>query len=123
MNSDNHLMSYNQFCRHWNVDNTIITPKTYVDIKMAIQKFNCPIVTYRDISRIDNKVSLLFFKNTDNEVSEKISGGKIRCQMQVNSSPDDLPALKAWNRHLNKNYIDWTQVLDNVFKALLTTIN
>ena len=42
LNRDNRLMSYSQFRNKCNLEITDISSKAYVDIKLALRKFNCP---------------------------------------------------------------------------------
>ena len=38
--------------------------------------------------------------------------------MENNISPDELSALKEWNRILDKSNINWTVILENTFKSI-----
>ena len=38
--------------------------------------------------------------------------------MEKHTSPEELPALKEWNRILDMPNLDWTQILENFFKNI-----
>ena len=38
--------------------------------------------------------------------------------MKNHISPDELPALKEWNRILDRSEINWSLILENIFKSI-----
>ena len=38
--------------------------------------------------------------------------------MKNHNSPDELPALKEWNRILDRSDINWSLILENIFKII-----
>ena len=102
----------------WNVHVEELSSKTYVDIKMAIRSFNCPLVESRDLSQINKDLCLSYFKNSEGGIKKSISGRHIRKEMKKTISPDELPALKGWSRILDKVNLDWTQILEKFFQKL-----
>ena len=82
---------------------------------MAIRKFDCPSVPERNITRLDSKISLSFFKDNFGNIKDNLNGKIIRKEMAASKAANNLPALKQWSRELNKNDVDWSAVLTNIF--------
>ena len=114
----NSVMTYDQFRENWNLSISEISRKQYVDVKMAIRRFNCPTIASRDISQVDRAACLSFFFNDNGSIKISINGKIIRNEMYNPISPNLLPALKEWSRELDKNDIDWCQVLNNLFTGI-----
>ncbi len=108
-------MTYDQFMRKWDLAPWDLSPTEYVNIKMAIRRFDCPTNVTKSVKYVDTEISLLFFtKNTGNR---SVNGRSIRERMACREPPDDLPPLKSWCSDLNRE-IDWIDVFTNLFNNL-----
>ena len=113
VNSEGEVMSYKEFCvktlaHSWHV----ISKREYVDLKMAIRRFNCINIYQKNVKNINPSLSLKFFTDPD-----KLSGKKIRdlCQKKVDF--DNFLPLKKWEQDLGVDSMGWEKVFAAMYSG------
>ena len=115
-------MSYTQFKDRWIIPSQELSSLDYVNIKMAIRRYNCPSTNNKNVKFIDSEISLSFLGSppiTSGNVNDvrKVKSKDIRDKMISRSNPGTLPPMMQWNGELNRN-VDWIQTFSNLFYSL-----
>ena len=104
------VMTYHQFKSKWNISE--LTSLDYVNIKMAIRRFDCPDNRNKNIRYIDPEISLTFLSKRDR--ARPVRSKDIRDKMVSREDPKNLPPMSQWDGDLNKR-INWMNVFTNIF--------
>ena len=113
VNNEGEVKSYKDFCitsldRCWN----IISNREYVDIKMAIRRFNKPSCPHNNIGNIDTKLCLKYFTDA---TAKTLKAGKIRDYTLIKINSEDILSLKNWSRDLGESDIIWKAVFSKLY--------
>ena len=113
VNSEGKVMSYKEFCtitldRCWH----LISKREYVDLKMAIRRFNNPSIPQKDLNNIDPNLKLRYFTDT---LSVNVKASKIRDLSNKKAAITEILSLKNWSRDLELETIDWKLVFKNMY--------
>ena len=113
VNLEGKVMSYKEFCTH-TLDHCgwLITKREYVDLKMALRRFNNPSIPQKDLSNIDPNLKLRFFTDT---LPTKFKASKIRDLSNLKVDMTEILSLKNWSRDLGLELIDWKSVFKNMY--------
>ena len=113
-NDDYSLLSYTDFIIKWDISVDNLPRYEYKNILSAINSFNIPNRQGRDISTVERKTNLTFFKISSHKPSVK--GGTIRDHMKAGSPPSELLPMIAWDRELHYMDTDWRHIFCNIYK-------
>ncbi len=113
VNDDGTIMSYRDFCTttlsgSWHV----ISATEYVNIRMAIRRFHTQSQSTKNVTNIDDYISLNFFtKYTQGQ----LKGRRIRAMGVIQQKPEELPALKAWAQDMQLDSVNWKEVFNKLY--------
>ena len=102
------VLPYSDFLNKWNLDRNDITSHNYVNIKMAIRRYNCPTVPGKSIETVESTINLSFFERPS------VKGRQIRIAMTKALDLSDNIPLNTWQTVLRRNGIDWPNILYNI---------
>ena len=102
------VLSYPDFLNKWKLDRIVITSQNYVDIKMAIRRYNCPATSAKSISKVESSTNLSFFGRP------AVKGRQIRIAMKKALDLSDITPLNTWQTVLMRNGVDWPSILYNI---------
>ena len=111
VNENGEVMSYEQFITKWDLRVHDLNRTEFATIRMAIRRFNCPNSQSKNISLIDQDISLKFFTGRSNNA---MRSKNVRDKMASSDSPNTLPPMLKWNEELNTN-VDWWGVFSTLF--------
>ena len=111
LSEDNQVLNYNSFISKHHISTRTITPSIYLNIKMAIRRYDCPAVTSKSLAMINQEINL----SSINNKYTKIKGGTIRGMMTKAASPNELSALKSWSTDIKRTSIDWQSVFIRLY--------
>ena len=102
------ILNYNDFLTKWGLTGADVSANTYVNIKMAIRRYDCPTSTSKAISHIEKSYNLTFIK------PQKATPGRLfREAIGPNHDMDSLTPLNNWSLELKRSNIDWSYILHN----------
>ena len=112
VNTEGEVMTYKEFCSKtldhcWH----IISKREYVNLKMAIRRFNIPNIPQRNICNIDSNLCLNFFIVGG---SGGVKARKIRDMCINKIDTNNILPMQNWSRDLGKESIDWRKVFRNL---------
>lgn len=120
VNADGEILSYVEFRYKHNVRPCNFSKSDYVNIKLAIRRYNNPNNCHKSLGNIDTSISLdLFYggENTPHNVPSKM----IRQRLMTLPDPATLPALRGWCSQLSQLpqtvKINWCQTFQKLYKA------
>lgn len=102
------ILTYNEFLLKWDINRSQFSANRYVDIKMALRRYDCPTSSSKSLKFVESKVNLSFFE------SKTVKGRDIRNMITPNVDVNSLTPLKEWKRILKHYTIDWSGILYNV---------
>ena len=102
------IMTYNDLLLKLGITSSQLSTNKYVDIKMALRRYDCPTNTFKSLRHVERKINLSFFDN------KTVKGREIRNMITTHVDVDSLSPLKEWKRMLKRYSIDWSAILSNV---------
>ena len=103
LSDSRNILSYNEFLHKWDITRSQFSTNNYVDIKMALRRYDCPTTSSKSLRFVESNVNLTFFNNTT------VKGRELRNMITTNIDIDSLTPLKEWKRYS----IDWSDILYN----------
>ena len=110
-----YILTYDDFCiKTLNRSFNIITSREYVDIKMAIRRYDNPANPLCDLKNIDHNLCLSFFINN---INKQLRGANIRDCLSPKLTNNEIQPLISWARDLDAE-INWNTVLKNMYTGI-----
>ena len=107
------VLDYGRFIVRWSLSSSDITPLQYVNIKMAIRRYDCPTVNAKSIERLEATINITFISSR-----RSLPSKLFREAIRPPGNADDLPRLKFWKRILGRYSIDWATILGNNYRNI-----
>ena len=98
------ILSYRDFLIKWDLNPSDFSSNRYVDIKMAIRRYDCPSVPQKSIVNIAQDINLTPFR-------KPVRAGFVRTTLAREFDVDNIPALREWTTLLNRDTVDWSTIL------------
>ena len=103
---DRSILSYTDLLERWGLNTSDFSKNRYVNIKMAIRRYDCPSVSLKSISNIQVDVNLSPFK-------KPIRAKLVRMTLIKGFDIDTLTPLRAWQELFDTRRVDWNEILYN----------
>ena len=109
------ILNYRDFLSKWGLNVDTISSIEYVNIKMALRRYDCPSIASKSISLVETKINLSFITNRT-----VVTGKHFREAITPAEDANTLAPLKVWTRALKRysNSINWGAVLYNNNKGV-----
>lgn len=101
------IYSYNDLLARWDLNPSDLSKNRYVNIKMAIRRYDCPSVPSKSIYCLHADVNLSPFKKT-------IRAKSVRMTLIREFDIDTLTPLRDWKTLVKRDKIDWDIILHNI---------
>ena len=113
LSEEKSVLDYSSFLVRWNLTSSDITPIQYVNIKMAIRRYDCPSINSKSIELLEATINITFISSR-NILPSKLFREAIRPP----GNAEDLAPLKDWKRILGRYRIDWAAILSNNYRNI-----
>ena len=97
LSEEKSVLDYSSFLVRWNLTSSDITPIQYVNIKMAIRRYDCPSINSKSIELLEATINITFISSR-NILPSKLFREAIRPP----GNAEDLAPLKDWKRILGR---------------------
>ena len=88
----------------WGLSTSEISSLTYVNIKMALRRYDCPTVPIKALSHIAKSTNISTFR-------KPICANSIRSTFAPVLDVDTITPLNSWKRALDYDSLDWGDIL------------
>lgn len=111
------IYSYSEFLIKWGLGVNDISSMQYVNIKMALRRYDCPSISSKSIRLVEVNTNLSFVTNL-----RFATGKHFREAITPAGDASELPPLKVWTRALKRHSVDWGAILYNNNKEVTNNL-
>ena len=101
---DMSLLPYVNLLEKWELNQADLSKNRYVDIKMAIRRFDCPSNPLKSVTNISADINISLFR-------KPVRGKVVRMTLTRNYDIDTLTPLREWRLRTSRDTVDWSNIL------------
>ena len=101
---DMSILPYGNLLEKWDLTQEELSKNRYVDIKMAIRRFDCPSNPLKSITNISTDINISQFR-------KPVRGRAVRMTLIRSYDIDTLTPLWEWRLRTGRDTVDWSNIL------------
>ena len=98
------ILPYGNLLEKWDLTQEELSKNRYVDIKMAIRRFDCPSNPLKSITNISTDIKISQFR-------KPVRGRAVRMTLIRSYDIDTLTPLWEWRLRTGRDTVDWSNIL------------